>query len=385
VIAVFDPASLVQFYADLGWHMLPLGPRGKRPHSDLIASCSPTGSTGWSHLRSTAAPPEVVAQWLAAPGGCNLGVIIGSDFAVVDCDNPEKLRQELTDRNLAMPRTWTVATSRGFHFYFRSDGQDLSTKAVGFGELRAAGSYVVLPPSVHLSGQHYEWIPGLSPADRDMPVLPDWLGTSNKPERSRRVPYPVNRSLLGTPTSSNAFTGYSGDDLRAFATREDFAIAAAQLIGIEAPSLRRTFRCLLPGQSHTDTKASATIARNSNGAYVYHDHHEPVAMPLAQVYAAVKYGRIKRLSKSELATWMLRLLVDTGLVAPAEVPAASLPVGAPDGAKRLYRGFLHLLACKWLYEPGAAQLFPTTSHVPGRASAPSRPSPSTCPGCSSRE
>ncbi len=37
------------------------------------------------------------------------------------------------------------------------------------------------------------------------------------------------------------------------------------------------------------------------------------------------------------------------MVAPYPVPARALPAAAPMSVQKVYRGFVHLLACKWLY------------------------------------
>ena len=49
-----------------------------------------------------------------------------------------------------------VATPRGRHVYYA--GQAAGTVALGYGELRGVGSYVVCPPSIHPSGKEYVWL-----------------------------------------------------------------------------------------------------------------------------------------------------------------------------------------------------------------------------------
>jgi hypothetical protein len=60
-----------------------------------------------------------------------------------------------------------------------------------------------------------------------------------------------------------------------------------------------------------------------------------------------------RLRGPEMVTWQLRLLVDAGVVAPCPVQARALPADAPMSVQKVYRGFMHLLACKWLYTAAA--------------------------------
>ena len=51
----------------------------------------------------------------------------------------------------------TVKTGRGHHVYFRCFGS-IPTVKLGDGELRAEGTYTLLPPSRHPSGGQYQWL-----------------------------------------------------------------------------------------------------------------------------------------------------------------------------------------------------------------------------------
>lgn len=60
----------------------------------------------------------------------------------------------------------SVATTRGRHWWFA--GQNRATVALGYGELRGLGSYVLCPPSIHPSGREYVWL--LAPSGPLPPV-----------------------------------------------------------------------------------------------------------------------------------------------------------------------------------------------------------------------
>ena len=105
-------------------------------------------------------------QELAAPDaslmdGCegyNYGVVANDTFCVLDIDNPELFRNEL---GVKPPATYTVATSRGLHLYFRHT--DLSRKlgnkgAIGVFDFQADKKYVVGEGSTHPSGHVYTCI-----------------------------------------------------------------------------------------------------------------------------------------------------------------------------------------------------------------------------------
>ena len=42
-------------------------------------------------------------------------------------------------------------------------------------DIRGQGGFAVLPPSLHESGQHYEWLPGRAPWEIAIEIAPDWL------------------------------------------------------------------------------------------------------------------------------------------------------------------------------------------------------------------
>ncbi|HEY5869381.1 MAG TPA: hypothetical protein VI542_28105 [Candidatus Tectomicrobia bacterium] len=70
---------------------------------------------------------------------------------------------------------------------------------------------------------------------------------------------------------------------------------------------------------------------------------------MVDVYTSQVGRVVMRLCGPEMVTWQLRLLVDAGVVAPYPVHARELPADAPMSVQKVYRGFIHLLACKWLY------------------------------------
>jgi hypothetical protein len=68
-----------------------------------------------------------------------------------------------------------VSTGKGQHLYFRHPGGKLnnSVRKLRDVDVRADGGYVVAPPSVHPSGQAYEWLVSLD--ETPIAKLPAWL------------------------------------------------------------------------------------------------------------------------------------------------------------------------------------------------------------------
>ena len=83
-----------------------------------------------------------------------------------------------------MPATWTVTTGRGYHYYYRWPDLDIRTAQIAPKlEIRAAGAYVIAPPSVHPNGDTFisgrldrcEW--------DDLPELPvEWVSLQPQPQ-----------------------------------------------------------------------------------------------------------------------------------------------------------------------------------------------------------
>ena len=152
------PPSVLQaanLYAELGWHVLPLKPRNKKPiHS----------KTGTDHAEAATTDPETIHSWFSEHPEWNVGIALGpSRLSVIDVDGPEGHEALLgIERNndVRFSVELSVFTARGFHLYLpwpknaeRPEKKILGPKL----ELLAAGQLVVAPPSVHPSGHIYRW------------------------------------------------------------------------------------------------------------------------------------------------------------------------------------------------------------------------------------
>ena len=133
-------------------------------------------------------------------------------------------------------------------------------------------------------------------------------------------------------------------------------MAVAELLGIGSRFVTdsgQAFPCVLPG--HEERHPSASLFRRDDGLFVYHDWHckgDKEFYYLAEVYASQRGGRTVCLSRSELPTWQLRLLVDTGFAEPVAVDIRCLPEGTSRIVRTVYDGFVLLLGCRWLHTPG---------------------------------
>lgn len=148
--------------------------------------------------------PEIIRRWWRQCPRANVAVATGpvSGLLVVDIDprhggHPDQLPGPV-------PRTPTVRTGGGWHFYLGwPEGVERLPKTLpgcpGM-DLKGAGGYVVAPPSRHVSGGYYRW--EVTPAEVSLAPCPDWLReriTAAHPSREKRPIRPASGEAYGTP------------------------------------------------------------------------------------------------------------------------------------------------------------------------------------------
>jgi hypothetical protein len=176
-------------YARARWRVLPTD--GKRA---LIAD--------WPR-RASSDPHQLEAWWRRWPHA-NIGLLCGNGRAVLDIDPRHGGDQALADlehRHGPLPDTARVATGgAGEHRHFTAPPHTASlTLAPGL-ELKAAGRYVLAPPSV--TEREYTWL-------RTQPVaaLPDWL---QHPARPTIETSPTEQPLVPVGHRHNALVQFLG-------------------------------------------------------------------------------------------------------------------------------------------------------------------------------
>jgi len=174
---VQDPLELPEFAS--------LAPMRSR----LIPLCRPVGtgcscphhkhdpkSNGKAPIESAWQRIARVSHWPSYP--FNVGVRLGSRLAVLDRDDRNGGRESLASleaRYGPLPPGPRVSTGGGgYHYYFAAPADQAPfTIAPGL-EIKAQGSQVVAPGSLHNSGKKYEWEVDPTQAG-GLPELPSWL------------------------------------------------------------------------------------------------------------------------------------------------------------------------------------------------------------------
>lgn len=125
---------------------------------------------------------EKIKEWEKIFSKKNWGLSAGaSDLAIIDID-PKHGGYFIEDddnfiigaegKEFKLPKTLLVKTgSGGNHLYYK--GAIKSRKLVGSAiEIKSIGGYVIIPPSIHQSGNRYEWVNDLPIADFPEYILP---------------------------------------------------------------------------------------------------------------------------------------------------------------------------------------------------------------------
>jgi len=185
-----------QQYADAGYSVIPL----QSPFTNGKGAGKAPAIKGWTTI--TPAAREEIEGWFRRFPGLNLGLVLGKSGLVaidVDGDSGEEKLQELSQGDL--PHTWEYQTPRGRRrIYLAPSGIGLKKKTFSPspGEecaLMCGNQQVVLPPSIHHSGQQYEWINGYASFDLPPAIAPLWMIEAMvEPEDKAHVSALVNLS-----------------------------------------------------------------------------------------------------------------------------------------------------------------------------------------------
>lgn len=152
-------------YIGLGWNVIPLRPRDKKP---LLPS--------WGEWQTKKVTEDMVKTWWQKHSDANVGILTGaiSGIVVLDVDG-EKGQKSLAQVAKGLPPTPISNTGKGSHYIYAHPGfevKNFAGKLPGL-DFRGDGGYIVAPPSIHPSGRQYEWV--ISPEDVELAPVPEWL------------------------------------------------------------------------------------------------------------------------------------------------------------------------------------------------------------------
>lgn len=178
-----DRLDIALKYLSLGWAVIPVNVPTRTGCTCGRAECQWPGKHPrilWREYTRRLPTVDEVTEWFGDTYyESNIGVVTGqvSGIVVVDVDGPLE-----EYRKLGMPRTLTSATGGGGrHYIYACDKEVRSRGAMVQGiDLKANGGFVVMPPSVHVSGERYRWLRRMAPVTLDISLIPKHSGAANE-------------------------------------------------------------------------------------------------------------------------------------------------------------------------------------------------------------
>lgn len=173
-------------YQQHGWAVIPMhNTNGHACTCKDGVSCTNQGKhprIRWKEFQEERPTEKQLREWWGRWPNANLSIITGkvSGIIVLDVDGPEG-EATLREGKYHLPPTITARTGGGgWHYYYKHPGGDCRNFAGQRGgtilpkvDFRGDGGYVVAAPSLHKSGDCYEW--SIPPEDGVLADAPEWL------------------------------------------------------------------------------------------------------------------------------------------------------------------------------------------------------------------
>jgi hypothetical protein len=364
-------------------YVLPI--KGKEPDAKMIKR--QRGITAWKNdpaaFYNRPATVEEVQEWAAE--GVGIAGITGekSGLVALDIDFPKKELVETLLCGVAPDTPAAKSHGGGGSFIFRfspgfkhceircpvfnaetiPETTEANPLYIGRSHLGAfqVGKYIVLPP-----GPGREWLPGRSPSEVEPVEAP--AGLIDLLER-----IPKGRECSSTASAVRA--GKERDTVLKYSpslnldevlSSDAFIMHVARFLDLPIIMPEDKFIC----PYHPDeTVPSANFFKGRAGGYLLRCWHSPVTVRLGDFYHFRLTGSEKRLRNSSSATWLCRLLLDSGFIKPPPVKAAAL--STDEGSiQAFYRGCVLLHQCRLLYDssnktfPAARSFMPEWCGIP---------------------
>jgi hypothetical protein len=180
--------ELARAYLERGWAVVPQRPGEKKP------------AVRWKRFQAALPGEADWARWAKRWPTAGLALVLGevSNAFVIDMDGPEAheaLVGRLGSEPLAPKALSGSRKACRYHLFFRCPPLPTKARATPWHpklEMRGRGGIVIVPPSLHPSGQRYAWAEGRSPADLPLPEVPAEVLAALRPS-----PRPAPAALAG--------------------------------------------------------------------------------------------------------------------------------------------------------------------------------------------
>lgn len=175
-----------------GWSVVQAAERSRQP---LVR---------WQHDQKTQPSETDLRAWHSRWPRANLAVVTGyvSGIVVLDVDpghgGEESLARLVHEHRCLPPTVEAITGDGGCHLYFQHPGLEVRNP-VGLApglDIRGDGGVIIVPPSIHPSGNLYRWRKGHAPDEISLAPLPHWLLAPRLTDEPRGHPVQYWRELL---------------------------------------------------------------------------------------------------------------------------------------------------------------------------------------------
>jgi putative DNA primase/helicase len=206
--------------AAAGWPVIPL-------HTPIDGACDcrrPDCSSLGKHprtkngLNDATRDADQIRKWWGMWPHANIGAVVPDGYVVVDVDVADLATVFSTDE---MPPTETARTGRGWHHIYRTRVPVRPKVGVRpHVDLRGPGSYIVVPPSLHVSGVRYKWV---VPIEDGIADAPEWVvdaaqsprTAGNRPDESETIPEGKRNATLSSLAGTMRRRGMTAEEIEA--------------------------------------------------------------------------------------------------------------------------------------------------------------------------
>ncbi len=235
-----------------GWGVIPL-------HTPVDGVCDcrrPPWSSPGKHPRTknglsdATTDADQIRKWWGMWPTANIGAVVPDGIVVVDVDVVDPAT---ACKNDELPTTAMAKTGRGHHLIYRTATP--IWPMVGVREhvdLRGPGSYIVVAPSLHVSGVRYEWV---APIEDGIADAPAWIAGSAHPPRTVSD-RPDDSDAIPDGKRNATLTSLAGSMRRRGMTAAEIEVA---LLAVNAG------RCQPPLPDDVVRSIAASVARYPSG------------------------------------------------------------------------------------------------------------------------
>lgn len=172
-----------RWYVSKGFSVIPIKWKDKEP---VIPS--------WKEYQDRLPTDEELIEWFDSGKKCNIAIVTGKGKIAVDLDSDKAV-------NFAKENNFPISplskTGKGYHIIYRCKDEVRNFQRrddLPDIDLRGDGGYIVVEPSIHPSGQQYQWVEGKGLDDLPLADLPEII-LAEKPEDKA----PLRELFKGVP------------------------------------------------------------------------------------------------------------------------------------------------------------------------------------------